>query len=302
MAARRARAKTPTFHSTPMTPHFGASTWLWTSPFRSDQTDVLKTIAALGFTAVEIPVEDAALIDAAALRPLLADLGLKPHVCGAFGPGRDLTDPDPAARAAAREYISGCLGIAEALSAGFFAGPMYSQCGKARQLPAEERQREWDLAVSELRTVCHEASSRGLAIAIEPINRFETDLVNTTADGLRMIRDIDHPAAKVMIDSFHMTIEESDIGAAIRAAGDDLIHVQVSENHRGVTGTGLTPWNDFRDALRDIGYHGSVVIESFTPDNRDLAAAVCIWKRFTATQDEFASRGLAFLRELFSNH
>ena len=140
----------------------------------------------------------------------------------------------------------------------------------------------------------------GLSIALEPINRFETDLVNTTADSLRMIRDIDHPSAKVMIDTFHMTIEESDIGAAIRAAGADLIHVQVSENHRGVTGTGLTPWVSFRDALRDIDYRGSIVIESFTPENRDLAGAVCIWKRFAPSQDEFASRGLAFLQQLFS--
>jgi D-psicose/D-tagatose/L-ribulose 3-epimerase len=177
---------------------------------------------------------------------------------------------------------------------------MYSQVGKARQLPEDERRREWDLAVTELRKVSEDAASRGLRIAIEPINRFETDLVNTTADSLRMIRDIGHPAAKVMIDTFHMTIEEADLGAAIRAAGDDLIHVQVSENHRGVTGTGLTPWADFRDALRDINYGGSIVIESFTPDNRDLAGAVCIWKRFTDTQDEFASRGLAFLRQLFS--
>jgi D-psicose/D-tagatose/L-ribulose 3-epimerase len=261
--------------------------------------ELLKNIAALGFTSVELPVEDPALIDAAALKPVLADLGLKPHVCGVFGPGRDLTHPDASVRAGCRSYISECFRIAETLGAGFVAGPMYSQCGKARQLPEDERQREWDLAASGLRGVCDEAASRGLAIAIEPINRFETDLVNSTADGLRMVRDIGHPSAKLAIDSFHMTIEESDIGEAIRAAAGELIHVQVSENHRGVTGTGLTPWTDFRDALLAIGYTGSIVIESFTPDNRDLAGAVCIWKRFTASQDEFASRGLAFLRQLF---
>jgi len=283
-----------------MTPTFGASTWLWTSPFDSAQTALLKRIAELGFTAVELPIEDPALVDAAALAPLLADLGLKVHVCGAFGPGRDLTAADASARAGARAYISACLDIAQQLDAGFLAGPMYSQVGKARQLPEDERRREWDLAVSELRLVSASAAERGLQIALEPINRFETDLVNTTADSLRMIRDIAHPAAKVMIDTFHMTIEEANIGDAIRAAGSDLIHVQVSENHRGVTGTGLTPWSDFRDALRDISYHGSIVIESFTPDNRDLAGAVCIWKRFTPTQDEFASRGLAFLKDLFS--
>lgn len=282
-----------------MTPTFGASTWLWTSPFSSDNVPLLRNIASLGFTAVEMPVEDPALFDTATLRPVLNDLGLRPHVCGAFGPGRDLTHPDPAVRSHTRAYLSDCFRIAEDLGAGFVCGPMYSQVGKARQLPEDERMREWDLAVSELRMVCQDAASHGLSIAIEPINRFETDMVNTTDDALRMIRAIDHPAAKVMIDSFHMTIEESDIGAAIRAAGKDLIHVQVSENHRGVTGTGLTPWADFRDALRKIDYSGSIVIESFTPENRDLAEAVCIWKRFTATQNGFASRGLAFLQQLF---
>ncbi|GAA5128857.1 sugar phosphate isomerase/epimerase [Luteolibacter yonseiensis] len=279
---------------------FGASTWLWTSPFRSTDVALLENIAALGFKSVELPIEDPALVDAKALRPVLEDLGLAVHVCGAFGPGRDLTHSDASVRESARSYISACLDIAADLGAGFLAGPMYSEVGKARQLSEDERRREWDLAVSELKKVSADAGGRGLSIALEPINRFETDLVNTTADSLRMIRDIDHPAAKVMIDTFHMTIEESDIGAAIRAAGKDLIHVQVSENHRGVTGTGLTPWTSFRDALRDIGYSGSVVIESFTPDNRDLAGAVCIWKRFTPTQDEFASRGLAFLRQLFA--
>ncbi len=283
-----------------MTPVFGASTWLWTSPFSSDQVKILENIAALGFKAVELPVEDPSLIDAAALVPVLRDLGLKPHVCGVFGPGRDISSPDAAERARTRDYLAECFSMAETLGTGFVFGPMYAQVGKARQLSEDDRKREWDLAVSELRTVCKDAASRGLSIALEPINRFETDMVNSVSDALRMIRDIDHPSARIMIDSFHMTIEESDIGAAIRSAGKDLIHVQVSENHRGVTGTGLTPWTEFRDALHDIGYQGSVVIESFTPENRDLAAAVCIWKRFTSTQDEFASRGLAFLQQLFS--
>ena len=283
-----------------MQPTFGASTWLWTSPFDSTKTALIEKIAALGFGAIELPIEDPALVDAKALAPVIAATGLKVHLCGAFGPGRDLTDADPAVRASTRSYLSQLMDLAEALDAGFVAGPMYSRVGKARQLPESERQREWDLAVSELRTVSQEAGNRGLAIAIEPINRFETDLVNNTAQAVQMVRDIDHPAAKVMIDTFHMTIEESNLGDAIRHAGKDLIHVQVSENHRGVTGTGLTPWADFRDGLRDIGYNGSIIIESFTPDNRDLAGAVCIWKRFTKDQDEFASRGLAFLQNLFA--
>ncbi|WP_367874977.1 sugar phosphate isomerase/epimerase family protein [Luteolibacter sp. Populi] len=279
---------------------FGASTWLWTSPFSSDQADLLRGIARLGFDAVELPIEDPDLVDAQRILPILEETGLTPYLCGAFGPGRDLTSPDPAVRAHTRAYLSRLMDLAEALGIPFIAGPMYAQVGKARQLPSDERQREWDLAARELRTVATEAGNRGLKLAIEAINRFESDLVNTTADTLRLIRAIGHPAAKAMIDTFHMTLEEHDLGAAIRQAGDDLIHVQVSENHRGVTGTGLTPWQDFHEALQDIRYSGAIVIESFTPDNRDLAGAVCIWRRFAATQDEFASRGLAFMRDLFA--
>ncbi len=218
-----------------MTPVFGASTWLWTSPFRSENIEVLETISRLGFGAVELPVEDPALVDAAALGPVLRDLGLRPHVCGAFGPGRDLTSADPAERVAAKACLNDCFRIAAALGAGFVCGPMHARVGKARQLPEDERKRGWDLAVTELREVCHAAAGHGPSVSIEPINRFETGMVNTVDD-----------------------------------------------------------------ALRDIGYGGSVVIESFTPDNRDLAAAVCIWKRFTATRDEFAARGLAFLKQLFT--
>lgn len=279
---------------------FGASTWLWVSPFCSETYGLCERVKSLGFDSIEIPVEDPALIDGPRLKKILQDLDLEVSVCGAFGSGRDLTSSDPRVVESGREYIKRCLDICNDLGAPFFAGPMYSEVGKARQLPPEERAREWQRAVTNLRAVSEEAQARGLQIAIEVINRFESDLVNTTSDTVRLVREIDHPAAKVMLDTFHMTIEESSMREAILAAGEDLIHVQVSENHRGITGTGLTPWQKVRDALRELDYQGKVVIESFTPDNQDLAGEVCIWKKFSETQDEFAGQGLAFLRELFA--
>jgi D-psicose/D-tagatose/L-ribulose 3-epimerase len=186
------------------------------------------------------------------------------------------------------------------LGAGFVAGPLYSAVGKARQLPPEKRRAEWELAVQNLHKASQMAAEQGLSLALEPLNRFESDLVNTAEDVVRLVQDINHPAAKVMLDSFHMSIEEKDPGAAIRKAAPYLIHFQVSENHRGIPGTGQTPWGAYRSALQEIEYQGVISIESFTPEVKELAGAVCIWKPFAPDQDTFARQGLSFLQNTFS--
>jgi D-psicose/D-tagatose/L-ribulose 3-epimerase len=174
---------------------------------------------------------------------------------------------------------------------------MYSAVGKARMVSPGQRKIEWDLAVRNLRKVCAMAESRGLQIAIEPLNRFESDMINTVEDVKRLINDINHPAAKIMVDGFHMNIDEKNIEEAIVSAGDQLIHVQVSENYRGTPGTGQTRWDDYKKALEKINYTGTVTIESFTPENKELAGAVCFWHPMAESQDGFASDGLRFLKE-----
>jgi len=281
---------------------FGASTWLWASPFTTETIeDLFPKIAQMGFDVVEIAVEDPALIDIKKVKSALSKYGLDVIICGAFGDSRDLTNESMEVQKNGLSYIEDCLDICEELGVSFFAGPMYSAVGKARMLSPEQRKAEWDLAVKNLRLVCEMAEARGLKIALEPLNRFESDLVNTTEDALRMVKDINHPAAKVMIDSFHMSIEERDVESAIKAAGDDLIHVQVSENYRGAPGSGQTPWDAYKKGLEAIDYQGVVSIESFTVKNVELAGAVCFWTPKAETQDDFAIDGLEFLKKWASN-
>ncbi|WP_099369792.1 sugar phosphate isomerase/epimerase [Sphingobacterium sp. 1.A.5] len=275
----------------------GVSTWVWTSPFNTEEAPALfKKIADLGYDAVEIAVEDPQLIDTDKIRAELEKNGLSVIVCGAFGTSRDLTSDDPELQRNSLIYIEECLKIARELGSAFFAGPMYSAVGKARMIPKEEREVEWSRAVENLRTVCEIASSMGLEIALEPLNRFESDLVNNVDDVLQMIEDINHPAAKICLDMFHMNIEERDPGLAIRKAGDKLLHVQVSENYRGTPGSGNASWNEYRNALEAIDYKGVVSIESFTPENKELAGAVCIWHKLAEDQDTFARDGYTFLK------
>jgi D-psicose/D-tagatose/L-ribulose 3-epimerase len=118
---------------------------------------------------------------------------------------------------------------------------------------------------------------------------------------MRLIQDINHPAAKVLLDSFHMNIEEPDMEQAVRQAGNRLIHVQVSENYRGTPGTGQTRWDALKKGLEAINYQGVISIESFTPEIKELAGAVCIWRPLAEDQDTFASEGLYFLKNTFQS-
>ncbi|MBA4302123.1 MAG: sugar phosphate isomerase [Cyclobacterium sp.] len=276
---------------------FAVSTWLWTSPFNKETVKLFPKIKSYGYDAVEIPVEDPALIDIDWVKKALADNGLSPVICGAFGTSRDLTNEDPAFHKTCFDYLDSCFEIASELGAGFVAGPMYSAVGKARLVSAEQKKIEWNRAVTNLRKVCHRAGEFGLEIAIETLNRFETDLINTSEELMQLITDINEPQAKAILDGFHMNIEEPSIEHAIKTVGDKLIHVQVSENYRGTPGTGQTNWAAWKRGLEAINYQGVISVESFTPDVKELAGAVCIWKPLVPSQDGFAKEGLEFLRK-----
>jgi D-psicose/D-tagatose/L-ribulose 3-epimerase len=280
---------------------FGVSTWLWTSPFNRETIALFPKIKSFGYDAVEIPVEDPSLIDLDLVKKALADQELKGIICGAFGPSRDLTHDDPAFHQTCFTYLDSCLEIATELGAGFVAGPMYSAVGKARLVSPEQRQVEWERAVTNLRKVCRRAGEFGLDLAIETLNRFETDLINTSEDLMRLIGDINEPQAKAVLDGFHLNIEEPDLESAIRRVGDKLIHVQVSENYRGTPGTGQTNWAAWKRGLEAINYRGTISIESFTPQVKELAGAVCIWKPLVPSQDGFAKDGLEFLKKWASS-
>jgi len=279
---------------------YGVSTWLWTSPFTSETIKLFPKISAMGFSHVEIPVEDPALINVDSVAKALQENNLRAVLCAAFGPSRDLTHDDPAVHQVCKEYVYRCFDLCHAWDCTFVAGPMYSAVGKARLVSPEQRQIEWQRGVDNLSEICERAGNENLSIALEPLNRFESDLVNTASDVLKLVTDINHPSAKILLDSFHMTIEERDLEEAIIATGDKLIHLQVSENYRGAPGTGLTDWDAIKRGLDAINYQGVISIESFTPNVQELAGAVCIWKPFAESQDKFAEDGLNFLKNKFN--
>ena len=276
----------------------GVNTWVWTSPFTTKEFDLIPKVKQMGFDILEVALDDAALIDAKLLRKMTEDNGLSVTVCGAFGPTRDISSDDPAIRKNGVDYISESVRFAEAVGSTLFSGPVYSAVGKTRMVPEEQKKQEWAWCVENLRALGEVASDAGVTIGVEPLNRFETDMINLVEQALALVDDVGSPVYKIHIDTFHSNIEEKSIPDAIRLAGSRLGHFHACENDRGIPGTGHQDWNGMRDALREVEYDGAAVIESFTPGAVEIAKAASIWRPLAPSQDELASQGARFLRAL----
>lgn len=277
----------------------GVNTWVWVSPFGTDSFDLVSKIRGMGFDVMEIAVDDLAIIDRELLKRLLADNGLAATVCGAFGPTRDISSDDPGVRRNGVQYVTECLRFAEIIGARVFAGPLYSAVGKTRLTSDEEKRRERGWCIENMREIAKVAADCGVTIGVEPLNRFESDMINLVAQAVSLIDEVGSAVYKVHIDTFHANIEEKSIPQAIRGLGKDrLCHLHACENDRGVPGTGHQDWVGIREALREIEYDGAAVIESFTPGAKEIAKAASIWRPLARSQDELAREGARFLRKL----
>jgi D-psicose/D-tagatose/L-ribulose 3-epimerase len=277
----------------------GVNTWVWVSPATDAAiTELAPRAKAMGFALLELGVEQPGDWDPARVAEILAAHDLGASVCAAMGPGRDLTDPTTIA--STQDDIRFCIDAAATLGSTVVAGPIYTPVGKTWRMDEAERRATRDRLVEALRPLADAAGERGVRLALEPLNRFETSFLNTAAQTLEVVDRVASPAVGVLLDTFHMNIEEKDQAAAIRLVGDKLVHFHACGNDRGAPGADAIPWPAITTALHEIGYAGAVVIESFTPDNQTIARAAAIWRPLAATQDALARDGRAFLRGAFA--
>jgi D-psicose/D-tagatose/L-ribulose 3-epimerase len=274
----------------------GVNTWVWTSPLTdAGVADLLHRIAGMGFDAVELPLENAGDLDPAVVADVLAETGLTPCVVGAMAPGRDLVDA--ACVAATQDYLRACIDFAAGVGARSVCGPFYAT-GRVWRMDAAQRQAAYDDLRTHLAPVVDHAVAQGVRLGVEPLNRYETSLVNTVDQALTALEPLLGEGLGLALDSYHLNIEERSSADAIRAAGPHLAHVQVCGSDRGAPGGDQTDWPAFVAALDEVGYDGPLVIESFTADNASIATAASIWRPLAPTQDELARDGLSFLRSL----
>ena len=278
----------------------GVNAWVWSSPVHTEEFGRLAPIVArMGFDLIEVGIESTSDLDYGRAAAIAKANGLAVSVCAAMGPDRDLIHADEPIRASGMAYVRHCIDAAHTLGAPHVVGPLYSAVGRTWQATDDERKRDTDLLVRQLRELADYAAERGVWLGVEPLNRFETSFINLASQAIEVVDRVDRPACGLLLDTFHINIEARSIGDAIRAAGKRLRHLHACENDRGAPGSGHVPWAEVAQACRDIGFDGPFVIESFTSQVKSIARAAAIWRKFADSQDALAQTGLANLRKWF---
>ncbi len=278
---------------------FGINSFLFASPFTNASTKLFPQFVKWGFDTVELPIEDPSHIDPAVVRAALDKAGLAcGSVCACMGPGRDFRGTAEEQRTA-MTYCKALIDQAVVLGCPRLIGPVYSVVGKADAVEPAAQKTEWALVVKNLKELAAYAHAKGITICVEPLNRFETDFLNTCDQGLKLIKAVGSPALKLHLDTFHMNIEEKNQAASILKAGKHLGHFHACGSDRGTPGNDHIDWKPIVKALRKIGYKGDVVIESFTTDVKVIARAAAIWRKMEPTRNEIAVKGLKFLKKAF---
>ncbi len=276
---------------------FGINSFLFTSPFTNASTKLFKQFKTWGFETIEIAIEDPSHIDPAHVKAELDKAKLAcGSVCAAMGPGRDFRGTAEEQKTA-MDYCKALIDQMVVLGCPTLIGPVYSVVGKADAVEASAQKVEWALVVKNLKELSAYAEKRGVQIAVEPLNRFETDFLNTCDQGLKLIKAVGSPALKLHLDTFHMNIEEKDQAAAILKAGNLLAHFHACGSDRGTPGNDHIDWKPIAKALKKVKYKGDVVIESFTTDVKVIARAAAIWRKMEPTRNEIAVKGLKFLKK-----
>lgn len=259
---------------------------------------LIRKVARLGFDLCEVASAEFGYYSDEKLRKLRAcadDHGLGFTYSIGLGPEHDLASDDSAVRAAGVAHVTRILKSMPKVGATVLAGVSYAgwQAMPDHGISLDEKRRREDLAVSSMKELMTVAEDSGVTYCCEVVNRFEQYLLNTAAEGVAFVRRLESPSAKLLLDTFHMNIEEDDMACAIREAGPYLGHFHVGENNRRPPGTGALPWQDIAAALKEIGYQGAVVMEPFVLMGGTIPYDIKVWRDLSGGADEAAMDAVA---------
>jgi D-psicose/D-tagatose/L-ribulose 3-epimerase len=273
---------------------YGINLYLWADDMHDGLMPVLETLKKIGYDGVEVPIFDLDRSKWARWAQRLDGLGLQRTANTVIAPEHNPVSPEPATRKAAYEHMKGVVDCCATVGSTLLCGPHQVALGVfTGSGPTPD---EWKRSVDHIRRVAEYAANAGVVLAEEVVNRFELYHLNTLDQAIRFVDEVGHPNCRIHLDTFHAHIEEKNPADAIRRAGGRIAHVHISENDRGVPGTGSVAWDATFDALHDTGYDGWLTVEAFGNFLPNLAAATKIWRRLFDSEEQLAIDAYAFLK------
>lgn len=274
----------------------GVNTLLWTAGFTESQLPLIGKAKSMGLDVIELATFDFASFPASAARRELEAQQIPGVLCSALIAGMSLATEDSSLREKSMDFLRSGIRTAAETGLNLLVGPFCSAVG---YLPGRRRTvEEWKRCVEGLQELSRTCDEYKVDLAIEPLNRFETYFLNTMEDAAMLCQHVGHPRIGILYDTFHANIEEKSQSAAIRSFGTYISHVHTCENDRGIPGTGPIDWPGVISALKEIHYNRYLVIESFGPGIKEIAAAACIWRDLAESPDDIPIHGAHNLRTL----
>jgi D-psicose/D-tagatose/L-ribulose 3-epimerase len=284
-------------------PEIGVISMSYARPFTAKHFPLFARMRASGMDFCELLVPEPDELDPPEAGRAATDAGLGLVLAARVNLERDLASENPVARRAGVDYLRRCVDVAVTCGASIVGGPLYGTplvfAGRPPSPIAEDdRRRRVEWVVEGLKQAGAHAATTKVRLAIEPLNRFETDFCNLGSQAVKLAEQVGSPAVGIMLDTFHMNMEEDDLPQAIRQAAEHLVHFQANENHRGFLGTGHLDWTAICRALAEIDYAGCITLEPFRRTDRRLSIPLAQWKPPVTDEDDDVRRSGEFLRGL----
>jgi len=278
----------------------GVHAYAWCSEWNNEQLPLIRRAKNLGLDLIEIPLMRLDLCDPEAIRAECEQVGIETCTSTVLSEKTDLTSDSLEIRKNGEAYLKDCVKATAQMGGQCLSGVIYSQIGKKSfQRPGP---RQWEYSAEGLREVCRFAQDFGVTLGIEPVNRYETYLVNTARQALDLADMVGEPNIAVHLDTYHMNIEEKDFYEATRSAAGRLCHYHLCENDRGIPGTGLVDWDGIFRALGEMNYQGNAALESFIEVSDNMREATCIWRDLAPSGDTLVTEGSRFIRSLIDKY
>ena len=259
-------------------------------------TQAITRARAAGYDLLELSLHDSLNLDTAAARRELADAGLAVACSRGLAFDADVSSADPAVVERGVRLLHDSLRVTHELGGTHLTGALYSALGKyGAPLTAAGRAN----VVAALAELAAAAAGRGMTLGLEICNRYETNVINTAHDALRLADDIGADNVTIHLDTYHMNIEEDDLVRPVHEVGERLGYVHVGENHRGYLGSGHLDFGAFFHALADVGYTGPITFESFSSAvvMEGLSGDLAIWRNLWDDGEDLARHARSYIAQ-----